>query len=299
MPILPQYRAARGRRNEAALAIAACRTDLGGMELFGIDAPVLTFAIIAGVFLLFAVLELVVPFRRLSQPKLQRWGTNLLLFALDTLALRLIVPGAMLGAALLAEARGWGLLNLVALPAWLAVVLAVLALDLALWVQHWATHRVPLLWRMHRVHHADRDFDVTTAARFHPFEIVLSMLYKMALVIALGAPVLAVVLFELLFTAATLFNHSNIQLPRTAEGPVRHVLVTPAMHRIHHSARMAETNSNYGTLLPWWDRLLGTYLAEPNHGQAGMTIGLGQWQDDQPRRLGFSLRMPFLPNRGE
>lgn len=266
------------------------------MELFGLDAPLLSFAIIAAVFVLFAGLELVVPFRRLSQSKPQRWLTNLALFALDTLLLRLLVPGAMLGAAVLAQDRGWGLLNLVAAPGWLGVVLAVVALDFALWVQHWATHRIPILWRMHRVHHADRDFDVTTAARFHPFEIVLSMLYKMAVVMVLGAPVLAVFLFEVLFTAATLFNHSNTRLPRALEAPVRAVLVTPDMHRIHHSVRVPETNSNYGTLLPWWDRLLGTYVSEPQAGQEGMTIGLNHWQDGQPRRLGFSLWMPFLPN---
>ncbi len=266
------------------------------MELFGIDAPVLIFAVIAGVFLLFAGLERLVPFRRSSQLRWQRWRTNLALFALDTLAVRLLVPGAMLGAALIAAERGWGLLNLVALPLWLAVLLALLALDFALWLQHWATHRVPILWRMHRVHHADRDFDVSTAARFHPFEIVLSMLYKMAVVAALGVPALAVVLFELLFTAATLFNHSNTRLPHWAEGAVRRVLVTPDMHRIHHSARMMETNSNYGTLLPWWDRLLGTYVAEPKDGQHRMTIGLDSWQTDKPLRLGFSLWMPFLPD---
>lgn len=269
------------------------------MDIAGLDASLLSFAVIAAVFLVFAAIELVVPFRRLSQPKPQRWFTNLALFALDTLALRLLVPGAMVGAALWATTKGWGLLNMLSLPPWLAVVLAVVVLDLALWVQHWATHRVPVLWRMHRVHHADRDFDVTTAARFHPFEIVLSMLYKMAVVVALGAPVLGVFLFEVLFTAATLFNHSNIRLPRRAEGAVRGVLVTPDMHRIHHSARVPEANSNYGTLLPWWDRLLGTYVAEPQDGQAGLTIGLTRWQDERPRRLGFSLRMPFLPNSGD
>jgi sterol desaturase/sphingolipid hydroxylase (fatty acid hydroxylase superfamily) len=148
---------------------------------------------------------------------------------------------------------------------------------------------------MHRVHHADRDFDVTTAARFHPFEIVLSMLYKMAVVIALGAPAVAVFLFETLFTGATLFNHSNLHLPHWLEKAVRRVLVTPDMHRIHHSVWVPETNSNYGTLLPWWDRWIGTYVAESRAGQQGMTIGLGEWQDERPRRLGFSLWMPFLP----
>lgn len=262
----------------------------------GFDAPVLTFAIVAAAFLFFAGLELAVPFRQPVQRRGRRWLTNLGLFALDTLALRLLVPGAMLGAAVVAGERGWGLFNLAALPPWLAIAAAVVALDFALWVQHWATHRVPLLWRMHRVHHADRDFDVATAARFHPFEIVLSMLYKMAVVMALGAPVLAVFLFEVMFTAATLFNHSNTHLPRWAEGAVRSVLVTPDMHRIHHSARMSETDSNYGTLLPWWDRLFRTYVAEPEAGQAGIVIGLERWQNEEPQKLGWSLRMPFLPN---
>jgi sterol desaturase/sphingolipid hydroxylase (fatty acid hydroxylase superfamily) len=264
------------------------------MTLFGLDAPVLAFAIVAGVFVICAAAELAVPFRTPGQPRLRRWRTNLALFALDTLALRLLVPGAMLGAALLAGERGWGLFNLLPLPGWLAIVLAVLALDFALWTQHWATHRVPLLWRMHRVHHADRDFDVTTAARFHPFEIVLSMFYKMAVVIALGAPAPGVVLFELLFTAATLFNHSNLHLPPRAEAWVRHLLVTPDMHRIHHSARRAETDSNFGTLLPWWDRLLGTYVAQPRAGQRDMIVGLERWQSEEPGKLGWSLRMPFL-----
>ncbi|WP_284126462.1 sterol desaturase family protein [Parerythrobacter aestuarii] len=267
------------------------------MDIFGIDAALLSFVIIAAAFLLFAGLELLVPFRRLSQPKLQRWLTNLGLFAIDTLAVRLLVPGAMIGMAVLAGERGWGLFNLVALPAWLAILLTVLLLDLALFLQHWATHFVPVLWRMHRVHHVDRDFDVTTAARFHPFEIVLSMLYKVAVVAALGAPVWGVFLFEVLFTCATLFNHSNTHLPRWLERPVRAAIVTPDMHRIHHSVRMPETNSNYGTLLSLWDRLFGTYVPQAQDQQDTMTIGLNQWQDDNPRRLGWSLSLPFLPNR--
>jgi sterol desaturase/sphingolipid hydroxylase (fatty acid hydroxylase superfamily) len=269
------------------------------MELVGLPASLPPFAITMGVFLLFAGLELVVPLRRLSQPKPQRWLTNLLLLAIDTLALRVLVPGAMLGAAALADARGWGLLNQLALPPWVAVVLAFVALDFALWVQHWATHRIAPLWRLHRVHHADRDFDVTTAVRFHPFEILLSMGYKMAVVLLLGAPAVAVLLFELLFGSATLFNHSNTQLPPPVDRALRWLIVTQDMHRVHHSVRMSETNSNYGTLLPWWDRLLGTYVAHPADGQQGMTIGLRQWQDEGPRRLGFSLWMPFLPNRAE
>ena len=269
------------------------------MEILGFDAPLVSFAIIAGVFLLFAGLELVVPFRQLSQPKPQRWLTNLALFAIDTLAVRVLVPGAMIGMALLAEERGWGLFNAVESPSWVAVVLSILALDLALYLQHWATHRVPVLWRLHRVHHVDRDFDVTTAARFHPFEIVLSMLFKMGVVAAMGAPAFAVFLFEVLFNSATLFNHSNTRLPGWLEGPVRAVIVTPDMHRVHHSASVRETNSNYSTLLSVWDRLFGTYVASPEKGQKGFTIGLNHWQDDHPRKLGWSLWLPFLPNTRE
>ncbi|WP_435418692.1 sterol desaturase family protein [Parerythrobacter aurantius] len=267
------------------------------MDAVSTGTPVIVLATMAGAFVLFAVLERAFPFRPPSEPRWPRWRTNLGLFALDTLALRLLVPGAMTGAAIWAGARGWGVLNLAAVPAWLAVPLAIVALDLALWVQHLATHRVPLLWRMHRVHHADREFDVATAARFHPFEIVLSMLYKMAVVVLLGAPVLAVLAFEALFTAATLFNHSNLHLPDRVERVARRLIVTPDMHRIHHSSREQETNSNYGTLLPWWDRLLGTWTEAPGEGQVGMTIGLARWQTDEPRKFGWSLRMPFLPNR--
>lgn len=256
-------------------------------------------AIPFAVFLLFAALELIVPWRRLTQSKPRRWLTNLGLLAIDTLAVRLLVPGAMLGASAYAEAQGWGLFNLVSVPVWAASVLSFVALDFALWCQHWATHRVPMLWRLHRVHHADRDFDVTTAVRFHPAEILLSAGFKMAAVALLGAPALAVVLFEILFGSATLFNHSNTRLPPRIDRLVRWLVVTQDMHRVHHSVRMAETNSNYGTLLPWWDRLLGTYVADPADGQSGMTIGLNQWQDDRPRRLGFSLWMPLLPNPRE
>ena len=267
------------------------------MQILGFDLPVASFAIVAATFLAFAALEMVVPFRRASQPGPRRRLTNLSLFAIDTLAVRVVVPGAMIGMAALAGERDWGLFNRADLPAWIEIALTIVLLDLALYVQHRATHTVPLLWRLHRVHHVDRDFDVTTAARFHPFEIVLSMLYKVALVVALGAPVWGVFLFEVLFNCATLFNHSNIRLPARLEGPVRALLVTPDMHRIHHSALMPETNSNYSTLLSLWDRVFATYVARAQAPQRSMTIGLDSWQDDNPRKLGWSLWLPFLPNR--
>ena len=258
------------------------------MEAIGEMAELGAFGAMAGVFVLFALIELSAPAR--PAPRGRRWVTNLALFAIDTLAVRLVVPLLMVGAAGLANERGWGLLNLVALPQWLAIALAILALDLALYLQHWATHRVPLLWRLHRVHHSDPAFDVTTAARFHPLEIVLSMVYKMAVVIALGLPVWGVFLFEAVFNLATLFTHSNFALPPKAEKPARALLVTPDMHRVHHSARECETNSNYGTLLSGWDRLFGTYVASPRD---ELTIGLEEYQDRRPHGLGWSLLLPF------
>ena len=270
------------------LAVDIGNCDKRPMEAFGTSAELAAFGAIAAIFLLFALIEIAAPVR--AAPRGHRWLTNLTLFAIDTLAVRLVIPVLMVGAAALAAERGWGLLNGIALPDWAEVLLAILALDLALYVQHWATHRVPLLWRLHKVHHSDPAFDVTTAARFHPLEIVLSMLYKVAVVIALGLPVWGVFLFELVFTIATLFTHANFALPRMLEGAVRALLVTPDMHRIHHSALQRETDSNYGTLLSGWDRLFGTYTEAA---QGSLTIGLGHYQDSRPHRLGWSLLLPF------
>ena len=255
------------------------------------QAQWLALGAMAAVFALFAAIELARPAR--AAPKGGRWVTNLALFAIDTLAVRLLVPLLMVGAAALAAERGWGLLNQFAPPAWAGVLIAILALDLALFFQHWATHRLPLLWRLHKVHHVDPAFDVTTAARFHPVEIVLSMVYKMGVVVALGLPVLGVFLFELVFNLATLFTHANFALPRALERPVRALLVTPDMHRIHHSSLERETNSNYGTLLSGWDRLFRTYTPRARKGQQGLEIGLDGYQDERPHRLGWSLLFPF------
>ncbi|MCB2065762.1 MAG: sterol desaturase family protein [Erythrobacter sp.] len=260
------------------------------MDQSAVPAPTLGLALAAGLFALLALAELALPFRRASQPKGRRWLTNLALFAIDTLAARLLLPLAMVGMAVLALERGWGLFNLVELPLWLAFGMSLLVLDLALYLQHWATHRVPLLWRLHRVHHTDRDFDVTTAARFHPGEIVLSLAYKMAVIAALGAPPMAVFLFETLFMLASLVVHANLALPSGIDRLVRLLLVTPDMHRVHHSTRACETDSNYGTVLSGWDRLFGTYCASA---QEPLTIGLAEWQDERPARLGWSLLLPF------
>ncbi|MBH5321071.1 sterol desaturase family protein [Erythrobacter sp. JGD-13] len=256
-------------------------------------SPTIGLAIMAIAFAVLALAEWLLPVRDREQSQPRRWFTNLSLFALDTLLIRLVFPLAMVGGALWAAEAGWGLFNTIAAPYWLAFVATLLLLDLALYLQHWATHRVPLLWRLHRVHHSDRDFDVTTAARFHPVEIVLSMLWKMGVVIALGAPALAVFVFEVGFAVATLFTHANFALPERWDRGVRKLLVTPSMHRIHHSDREVETNSNYGTVLTLWDRLFGTYVASGREGQRGMTIGLKEWEGDQTSRLGFSLWLPF------
>lgn len=245
------------------------------------------------VFVALAVVELAAPRRRLRHRRSRRWITNLGLFALDTALVRLAVPLLMIGTAQLAEVRGWGLFNQLALPFWLELLLVLALLDLALFLQHWATHRVPLLWRLHQVHHADPDFDVTTAARFHPLEIALSMLYKMAVVAALGPTALTVFVFEVVFVAATVFVHANLSLPPALDRSARSAIVTPDMHRIHHSTLQRETNSNFGTMLSGWDRLFGTYRDRAQAGQDGLTIGLAEYQDRRPLGLWWSLVLPF------
>ena len=191
-----------------------------------------------------------------------------------------------------ASARGWGLLGAVDWPNWLEIILAMLILDFVIWAQHLITHKIPLLWRLHQVHHADRDMDVTTAIRFHPIEIALSMILKIGMVYALGPTAFAVILFEILLNGAAMFNHANIRLPRKLDQIVRLVIVTPDMHRVHHSDIREEHDSNYGFSLSIWDRMFGTYVAQPTKGHDDMTIGLG-WQDEKPLKLGWSLMLPF------
>ncbi|HKK35136.1 MAG TPA: sterol desaturase family protein [Paracoccaceae bacterium] len=249
------------------------------------------------VFAVMAAWELFGPARRLVAPKPRRWLTNWTIVALDTVIVRLLFPAAAVGAALDAAAQGWGLLNVLDAPYWLAFLVSLLALDLAIWAQHLVFHKVPLLWRLHRVHHADRDVDVSTAIRFHPVEIALSMVIKIGVVYVLGAPALAVVVFEVILNGCAMFNHANIRLPAVAERPLRWLLITPDLHRIHHSVHRREHDSNYGFSVSWWDRLFGTYTPEPEGGHKGMTLGLSEWQDDRPTRLLWSLRNPLLPHR--
>ncbi len=259
------------------------------------NEPVLRLSAFLGIFALMAVWELLAPRRPLSVSKPGRWANNIGIVVVDTLTLRVLFPTLAVGVALWAESRGWGLFNLVEAPAWLAIPVAVLALDLLIYGQHVVTHKVPLLWRLHMMHHTDLDLDVTSGARFHPVEIVLSMLIKMAFVLLIGAPAVAVLIFEVLLNATAMFNHSNVRLPLELDRRLRLAVVTPDMHRVHHSVVRGETDSNYGFNLPWWDRIFGTYTDQPAAGHDGMTIGLPDYRD--PRRLTLFklLALPFAP----
>jgi len=243
-----------------------------------------------------AAWEVLRPRRRLTVRKGPRWANNLALALLNAVATRWLLPITAVGTAALATERGWGLWTALPWPAWLELVLTVALLDLAIYLQHVLFHAVPGLWRLHRVHHADLDFDVTTGSRFHPFEIVLSALFKIGVVAALGASVWAVVLFEVLLNATALFNHGNVALPEGLDRWLRWLVVTPDMHRVHHSTQLRESNRNFGFNLPWWDRLFGTYLAQPERGHLAMEIGVQELRDEQQvERLPGMLTLPFLP----
>lgn len=252
--------------------------------------------IFLGLFTLFAVAEALAPRRARQQPRNHRWTTNWGITIANTLMLRLMalaLPLLAVGAAADAQAQGWGLFNTLNWPIWVEVLLSVLILDFAIWAQHLVTHKVPFLWRLHRVHHADVDIDVTTAIRFHPIEIALSMLLKIGLVYLLGPAAFAVVLFEILLNGTAMFNHANWRLPLWLDRVLRLVLVTPDMHRVHHSVHQVEHDSNYGFALSIWDRWFGTYIAQPGGGHEAMEVGL-EWRDTRPSRLGWSLALPFL-----
>ncbi|HEV3022470.1 MAG TPA: sterol desaturase family protein [Pirellulales bacterium] len=247
-----------------------------------------------GVLLVMALAEMFVPRRHLTVSRPRRWSANLGLAVLNTLVLRAVLPVGVVGVALVAEQRRWGLLHDdLGLPEWLSVVLAVLALDLAIYFQHVLFHAVPVLWRLHMVHHADPDFDVTTGLRFHTLEMLLSLGIKLAVVVLLGAPALAVLCFEVLLNATSMFNHGNIRIPAGLERALRLVLVTPDMHRVHHSVIVRETNSNFGFNVPWWDFLFGTYRGQPADGHDRMAIGLAQVRDARAMRLLSMVALPF------
>ncbi len=247
-----------------------------------------------GVFAILATTEVLAPRRRLSVSKIQRWRTNLTIVALNPLTVALVFPLLPIGLALLASEQNWGLLNQWAMPRWLEVVIGVVLLDLTVYTQHVLHHALPALWRLHMVHHTDLDFDVTTGLRFHPVEIVVSMTIKLAAVAALGTPPVAVLIFEVALNATSIFNHSNIHIPKKVDQALRLLVVTPDMHRVHHSVIIQETNSNFGFNLPWWDRLFGTYKDQPDNGHTDMVIGLAQFRDQRKLSLPRLLILPFV-----
>ncbi len=261
--------------------------------------PIIRLACFVGVLVLLASWELIAPRRTLSVSKGLRWFSNFGLTAVNTVAVRLAFALGAVGIALIAEERGWGLFHNVAFPGWLAIVLSVLALDLVIYLQHVMFHAVPLFWRLHMVHHADLDFDVTTGLRFHTIEILLSMGIKAAAIVLLGAPAVAVLIFEVLLNATSMFNHSNIRMPAGVDRVLRLFVVTPDMHRVHHSVLARETNSNFGFNLPWWDYLMGTYRSQPAQGHERMQIGLSQFRDTSVEWLHWMLLLPLVGSRGE
>jgi sterol desaturase/sphingolipid hydroxylase (fatty acid hydroxylase superfamily) len=254
--------------------------------------PLIRFAAFAGVLAAMALWELAAPRRRLSVGRVRRWPNNLGVAALNTLLLRVIFPTAAVGVAIIAETRHWGLLQNVQAPDWLKIAAAALILDLAIYLQHVLFHAAPALWRLHRMHHADLDFDATTGVRFHPLEALISMLIKLAVVVAIGAPALGVLIFEVLLNATSMFNHGNVRMPAWLDRILRWLVVTPDMHRVHHSVVPRETNSNFGFNLSCWDRVFGTYRAQPEAGHDGMTIGLEQFRDPRELRLDRMLTQP-------
>ncbi len=260
--------------------------------------PAIRLACFFGVFAAVALWEILLPRRARTVSRWVRWPNNLAVVVLNTLLVRILFPTAVVGMALVADEQHWGLLNQLALPKWVAIVLAVLILDFAIYLQHVLFHAVPLLWRLHRMHHADLDFDVTTGARFHPVEILLSMVIKLVVVVALGPSGLAVFIFEVVLNATAMFNHGNVSLPPTLDRIARWFVVTPDMHRVHHSIIPQETNSNFGFNLPWWDRLFRTYRAQPAAGHDGMTIGIEQFRDPSDLRLDRMLLQPLRGTSG-
>jgi sterol desaturase/sphingolipid hydroxylase (fatty acid hydroxylase superfamily) len=251
-----------------------------------------------GFFMLIALGEILAPRRVLTISKSSRWTINLAILLLNPLLVNLIFPLLPVGVAYLASKQSWGLLNNLQIPYWLAVLIAVLVLDLIIYLQHVLFHAVPAFWRLHMIHHADLNFDLTTGLRFHPLEIIISMLIKLSAVVALGAPVLGVLIFEIILNATSMFNHSNMHIPGALDRIVRLFVVTPDMHRVHHSVIIKETNSNFGFNLPWWDRLLGTYKAQPEKGHLDMVIGLAQFRDFKKLKFLQLLMLPFWGRTG-
>ena len=260
--------------------------------------PALRLGSFFGVFAIMALWELFAERRELGQGRSKRWIANVGISVLDSLVVRLLFPAAAVGFALYVQHEGWGLLNQVDLPAPVNIILSVVILDFATYLQHVMFHAVPALWRFHMVHHSDQDFDVTTAIRFHPVEIVLSILIKFGVIAALGPHPAGVFVFAVVLNATAMFNHSNIRLPLGLDRWLRLILVTPDMHRVHHSVEIDESNSNFGFNLPWWDRICGTYRAQPRAGHERMKIGVEHLQEPAPKGLLGLLSLPFAAKPG-
>lgn len=267
------------------------------MEFFGLSEQAARLTAFATIFLSMALFELLSP--RLEREEMrgawlsQRWFTNISMVVISSACLRVIFPLAAVGVALWAQERGLGLFHLLQTPPLVAGFIAFFVLDFAVWLEHWASHKIPLLWRIHRMHHADNGFDFTTALRFHPLEIVLSMVWKALVVVLIGAPAIAVLIFEIVLNGASMFNHANGRLPGRLDGWLRLFVVTPDMHRVHHSSDCRETNANYGFNFPFWDRIFGTYTAQPLLGHDGMEIGLKEYRGRQTAEIVWSLLLPF------
>jgi sterol desaturase/sphingolipid hydroxylase (fatty acid hydroxylase superfamily) len=259
--------------------------------------PAVRLAAFVAILAAMALWEVLAPRRARSLPRNRRWPANLAVTVVNTALVRLIFPAAALGVALAAQAHGWGLLNQYVRGAWAGVAAGVILLDLVLYLQHVMFHAVPALWRLHRMHHADLDIDVTTGARFHPVEILLSLLIKFAAIAAFGVPPLAVLIFEVLLNATSMFNHANVRLPARGDAMLRWLVVTPDMHRVHHSLERDETDSNFGFNLPLWDRLFGTYRAQPRRGHDGMKIGIADFRE--PATCNTLAGMLAIPFHGE
>lgn len=260
--------------------------------------PVIRLSAFAGVLVIMTILEMASPMRRLKAGRYPRWLSNLGLVVLNSVALRLLLPLQAVGVALVAADRDWGLFNVLDWPVWVEGLITIVLLDLAVYSQHVVFHAVPVLWRLHMVHHSDPDIDVTTGLRFHTVEIFLSMGLKIVVVCLLGPPAWAIIVFEVVLNATAVFNHSNIRMPRSVDRILRLIVVTPDMHRVHHSVLPVETNSNFGFNLPWWDHCFGTYTAQPFMGHDRMTIGLTEFQDQRSVSLPWMMFLPFVRQKG-
>ena len=256
------------------------------------NESVIRLGVFFGILILMMAWELVSP-RRADQKRTQRWPANLLIVVLDTVLVRILLPGATIAVALVAEQHTVGLFHLIPIPTWLAFVLAVLILDMAIYWQHRIFHRIPLFWRIHRMHHTDVAYDVTTALRFHPIEILLSVLIKLVIILLLGAGAGAVMVFEILLNGTAMFNHGNVRLPLWLDKSLRILLVTPDMHRVHHSVLPNEHHQNFGFCLSVWDRWFGSYVAQPSQGHTQMQIGLSTFRERRESQLLALLSQPF------